>query len=191
MGKQKREWQDTEYILKLFGKKLGEARNGYLSYIKEGIALGKRPELVGGGLIRSLGGWDEIKKMRLSGQDRIKSDQRILGESDFVRDVLSESEAQFSRRYKLKRQGYDFEKVVERVCKIFQMEKEFVTGRGKQRDRVRAKDLLCYWAVIDLGMSMVDVARRLDITPSAVSYSVQRGEMTAKEKDYQLESSKF
>jgi len=161
MGKQKREWQDTEYVLGFFGKRLGEARKEYVSYVKKGIALGRRPELVGGGLIRSLGGWDDIKKMRLSGQDRIKSDQRILGESDFVSDVLSESEAQFSRRYKLKRLGYDFEKVVERVCKIFQMEKEFVTGRGKQRDRVRARDLLCYWAVIDLGMSMVDVARRL------------------------------
>jgi putative transposase len=191
MGKQKREWQDTEYVLGFFGKRLGEARKEYVSYVKKGIALGRRPELVGGGLIRSLGGWDEIKKMRLSGQDRIKSDQRILGESDFVNDVLSESEAQFSRKYKLKRQGYDFEKVVERVCKIFQMDKEFVTGRGKQRDRVRGRDLLCYWGVVDLGMSMVDVARRLNITPAAVSYSVQRGEKTAKEKDYQLELPKF
>jgi putative transposase len=170
---------------------LGEARKEYVSYVKKGIALGRRPELVGGGLIRSLGGWDEIKKMRLSGQDRIKSDQRILGESDFVRDVLSESEAQFSRKYKLKRQGYDFEKVVERVCKIFQMDKEFVIGRGKQRDRVRARDLLCYWAVVDLGMSMVDVARRLGITPAAVSYSVQRGEKTTKEEDYKLELPNF
>jgi hypothetical protein len=41
--------------------------------------------------------------------------------------------------------------------------------------------------VVDLGMSMVDVARRLDITPAAVSYSVQRGEKTAKEEDYHLE----
>ena len=47
---------------------------------------------MGGGLIRSLGGWDEVKMMRLTGQDRIKSDQRILGESSFVQDVLSESE---------------------------------------------------------------------------------------------------
>ena len=66
--------QDTEYILGFFGKRLGEARREYVSYVKKGIALGRRPELVGGGLIRSLGGWEEIKKMRLSGQDRIKSD---------------------------------------------------------------------------------------------------------------------
>jgi len=60
--------------------------------------MGRRPELVGGGLIRSLGGWDEVKKMRLARQDRINGDQRILGESDFVRDVLSESEENFSRK---------------------------------------------------------------------------------------------
>ena len=40
--------------------------------------------------------------------------------------------------------------------------------------------------IVDLEMSMVDVARRLDITPAAVSYSVQREEKTAKEEGYQL-----
>jgi len=185
MGNQKRKWQDTEYILRLFGKRLGEDRKQYLSYVEDGVSLGRRPELVGGGLIRSLGGWDEIKKIRLKGQDRIKSDQRILGESDFVIDVLSESEEQFSRKYKLKRLGYTFEKVTEKVCEIFKLEKEYMTGRGKQRDRVHARDLLCYWVVVDLGIPMVDVARRLDITPAAVSISVQRGEKTA--KDYKLD----
>jgi REP element-mobilizing transposase RayT len=187
MGKKDRGWQDVEYVLGFFGKRLGEARKNYISYIQEGIALGRRPELVGGGLIRSLGGWDEIKKMRLKGQDRIKSDQRILGESDFVRDVLSESEGEFSRRYKLKLLGYDFEKVVERVCNLFGIEKSYIIKRGKQRDRVKAKDLVSYWAVNELGMSMVDVARRFDITPAAVGYSVQRGEKIAKREGYQLE----
>ena len=45
--------------------------------------------------------------------------------------------------------------------------------------------------IVDLGMSMVDVARRLGITPAEVSYSVQRGEKTAKEEDYQLELMKL
>lgn len=67
-----------------------------MNFVYWGTTVNRWPELVGGGLIRSLGGWDEVKKMRLSGQDRIKSDQRILGEGEFVSDVLSESEAQFS-----------------------------------------------------------------------------------------------
>lgn len=62
----------------LFGRRIGETRKKYRSYVEKGIPMGRRPELVGGGLIRSLGGWDEIKKMRLTGQDRIKGDQRIL-----------------------------------------------------------------------------------------------------------------
>ena len=178
----------VEYVLGFFGRRVGEARKGYVSYVKKGIPLGRRPELVGGGLIRSLGGWDEVKKMRLSGQDRIKSDQRILGESDFVSDVLSESEEQFSRKYKLKSLGYDFDKVVERVSMLFQVEKDYITGRGRQKDRVRARDLLCYWTVVELGMPMVDLARKFDITPAAVSYAVQRGEKMAKEWGYQLET---
>jgi hypothetical protein len=188
IGKKKREWQEVEYVLGFFGRRVGEARKGYVSYVKKGIPLGRRPELVGGGLIRSLGGWDAVKKMRLSGQDRIKSDQRILGESDFVSGVLCESEGQFSRKYKLKSLGYDFEKVVERISILFQVEKEYITGRGRQKNRVQARDLLCYWTVVELGMSMVDLARKFDMTPAAVSYAVQRGEKMAKEQGYQLET---
>jgi putative transposase len=188
MGRRRRGWQEVEYVLGYFGKRIGEARKKYRSYVEQGIALGRRPELVGGGLIRSLGGWDEVKKMRLKGQERIKSDQRILGDSDFVSEVLSESEELFPRRYILKSLGYDFEKAVERVSKLFQLEKEYITGRGRQKDRVRARDLLCYWTVVELGMSMVDLARRFAITPGAVSYAVQRGEKIAKEGGHQLDT---
>jgi len=187
LGKKKREWQDIEYVLGFFGKRAGEARKGYRSYIKKGITMGRRPDLVGGGLIRSLGGWDEVKKMRLSGQDRIKSDQRILGESDFVMDVLSEAKEDFSRKYRLKSRGFNFDKVSERVSTIFDLEKGYITGRGRQRARVRARDLLCYWCAIELAIPMADLSKRLDMTLAAVSYAVKRGEQIAKEGGYHLE----
>jgi putative transposase len=187
MGKKKREWQDTEYILGFFGKSVGEARREYRSYVKKGISMGRQPELVGGGLIRSLGGWDEVKKIKLSGQERIKGDQRILGESDFVMDLLSESEEDFSRRYRLKNLGFDFEKVAERVSSLFDVEKDYLTRRGQQRDRVRARDLLCYWCVSELGMAMADLARKLDVTLAAVSYAVKRGEKIARETGCHLD----
>jgi len=187
LGKKKREWQNIEYVLGVFGKRIGEARKKYRSYVEKGISMGRRPELVGGGLIRSLGGWDEVKKIKLSGQDRIKSDQRILGESDFVMDVLSESEESFSRKYQLKSQGFNFEKVADRVSSLFDLEKNYITGRGRQRDRVRARDILCYWCAIELGIPMADLGKRLDMTLAAVSYAVKRGEKTAKEAGYYLD----
>ncbi len=59
MGKVKREFQDTGYVLMLFGVKLPAARKAYRAYVEKGIAQGCRPELVGGGLIRSTGGWSD------------------------------------------------------------------------------------------------------------------------------------
>jgi len=44
-------------VLSYFGETESKARAMCLSYMEEGIGFGRRPELVGGGLIRSLGGW--------------------------------------------------------------------------------------------------------------------------------------
>jgi putative transposase len=53
------------------------ARKAYLSYVEAGFDQGHRDDLIGGGLIRSLGGWSEVKRLRLKGQDHIMSDERI------------------------------------------------------------------------------------------------------------------
>ena len=67
MGKVKYDWHDTKYALSYFGRRLREAREEYLSYVETGFFQDRRPELVGGGLIRSLGGWDEVKKKPFTG----------------------------------------------------------------------------------------------------------------------------
>jgi len=43
---------------------------------------GRRPDLVGGGLLRSHGGWASLKALRKAGAHQ-KGDERILGESTF------------------------------------------------------------------------------------------------------------
>ena len=87
MGKVKREWQNSEYVLSFFGQNRYRRRN-YQQYVQKGVALGRRPELVGGGLVRSLGGWSEVLALRGRGEKQ-RSDQRILGDSEFVQDVIS------------------------------------------------------------------------------------------------------
>ena len=56
MSRVKHQWPDTDYVLRLFGKNVAAARKAYLNLIAKGIARGRRPELVGGGLLRSVGG---------------------------------------------------------------------------------------------------------------------------------------
>lgn len=88
MGYQRREWQDTDCVLSYFGKGVGRRRN-YLEFVSEGIKMGRRPELVGGGLIRSMGGWVGVLGLRRRGK-KTASDERILGDGEFVQRVLEE-----------------------------------------------------------------------------------------------------
>jgi len=78
LGKENCPWQDCGYILSQFGKGLRGARVAYERFVVEGVAQGRREDLVGGGLVRSLGGWQRVKSLG-RGRERWASDERILG----------------------------------------------------------------------------------------------------------------
>jgi putative transposase len=185
MGREKREWQDMDYVLSYFGKHADKARKNYYSFVAGGINQGRRDDLTGGGLIRSLGGWMEIKEARLKGV-RIKSDERILGGSDFVETILSVTAEKFERHYEIKRRGYNLDKISERAAMVCNVEIKDIFSKGKQKRKVKARSLFCYWASRELGISLTELARRLGISITGVSYSVERGELIARENNYQL-----
>ena len=56
---------------------------------------------------------------------------------------------------------------------------EAMGGAGKKRKNVKARSLLCYWAVTELGMALTDLASRLGVAVSTVSLAVQRGAQLA------------
>jgi len=60
------------------------------------------------------------------------SDERILGDSEFVDRVLSRAGEKYERRYELKRQGYDLDRIAERVAEIYGMETREIMSRRKQ-----------------------------------------------------------
>ncbi len=57
---------------------------------------------------------------------------------------------------------------------------------GRRKVQVEARDLLCYWAVRELGMSCTKVARRLGLSQPAIGYAVSRGEKNVKEHKFHL-----
>jgi putative transposase len=133
MGKKEFEWQETSYVLSYFGKHVSNARESYYEYVKEGMGQGRRPELVGGGLIRSLGSWDVIKKSGLKSIGRVKGDDRILGDSEFVLQVLKEADEKFDRYYEKKQLGYNLQSVEERVCKIFDLSVRDIYSKSRKK----------------------------------------------------------
>ena len=172
-------------MLKYFAQGRTEARERYLDHVRQGIEMGKRPDLVGGGLIRSLGGWSEVKSLRKA-DIRMKGDERILGDSDYVLHVLKEPREGFERKYELKARGYNLDTLADRVAEIFDVTPEEIFSPGKYKVRVQARSVFSYWAVRELGETASFLARKIGISQPAVSLSVQRGERIVKEMGLEL-----
>ena len=86
LGDRKNDWQDTHYILPLFGNNETTARRRYSEFVRKGIAQRRRPELLGGGLLRSQGGWAAVKALRRSGAYQRRNHE--LRKSAHARGVL-------------------------------------------------------------------------------------------------------
>ena len=185
LGQRKNDWQDTDYVLQRFGKHYSDARRKYRRFVEQGANLGKRLELTGGGLVRSTGGWTALKELRKV-KVGIKGDERILGDSDFVSQALEHADEQLERKYRLQLQGYDFDSLTRRVAVLMDMPVGQVIAAGKNRRTVRARSLLCFWAVRQCGMTMSSLAKKMEISSTGVSQSVKRGEKIAAEGGYEL-----
>jgi putative transposase len=179
-------WQDAKGVLRLFAENEKAAKARYLEFVARGVPLGRRPDLVGGGLIRSAGGWRAVKA--LHGLDaRLKGDERILGDSEFVLHVLQQAQEQLETRCKFQEKGYDLEWLAARISDLLGISTDSVWAANRKPVTVKARSLLCYWGGKELGYTMSAVAKRLGITQSAAGYAYHRGDVLIKEKGYKLD----
>jgi putative transposase len=186
LGQHQDAWLASDDILIRFGKRINSARKKYSAFVADGANKEHRPELTGGGLLRSAGGWQMITSLRQAGE-HFKSDERILGDSVFVESVLRETEERLETESFFGRQGIDLDRLAQIVADLLAVDVGEVWACGKQPRRVQARSLFCCWAVRELGFSATALAAKLNLTQSAVSRAVQRGEKLAAEKEWWLE----
>ena len=173
LGTQSNPWQDRDSVLAQFGKRDAEAKEAYRRYIAEGVALGRRPELVGGGGSRSAGEWFAVKSQRQRGV-RASSDERILGSGEFVERVLREADARMLRQSTLRKTKRHAERVVAEACKkngVSLTELRSGSRRGKL-PAVRGK--IVQGLVEAYGVPIAEVARQVGISTSGVSKILTR-----------------
>ncbi len=174
-GKIKRKWQNTAYVLSFFNRS-GNLRKNYLQYVKEGIDQGRRPELVGGGLIRSMGGWSAVLAMRRRGAKEV-ADQRILGDGDFVKQVISGLDDLVKKNLRLSGQRIDMKVLAEKVAEKYNVSIGELRSGGRRRAVVQARRAMSWIGVRELGYSGADVARYLGVTNSCVTRLISAGRM--------------
>lgn len=177
VGRRTCEWQDTAYTLSSFGSVAS-----YREFVREGFDQGHRDDLTGGGVVRSHGGWAEIK----SSPVLVKGDERILGDSSFVMGILADAQQRSDRRMRIKQSGITIETIEKGVADLFSLKPEELYGPGRPRQIAQARSLVCFWAVRELGIPQKELSERFSISEPAITYAVRRGQEIAREKGYRL-----
>jgi len=167
MGRVKRDWQDIRAIKAYFGKGR-RAVEKYEQYVREGASLGKRPELVGGGLIRSLGGWSQVLSLRRR-DIKVASDERILGRDEFIQKLMSEAEEREKDTLRMGREVPDLLTLAKRIIRGEGIEESELRSGARKKEVVRGRRLFCQLAIGRMGYPGAEVARFLGVTTSSVN----------------------
>lgn len=173
MGNKKREWQDVDYVLSWFGKTKNTARKKYRIYVREGIEKGKRDDLVGGGLIRTLGGWSQVLSHRKN-DEKIVTDQRILGQGDFVERILREADKRIKSQLSVNERQVIAEKRIHEICNTEGVNIEELKCGSRRAHISDIRKKLAIELISEHGLSLAESARQLGVSTPAISKIITR-----------------
>ncbi|WDN88241.1 hypothetical protein BuS5_01209 [Desulfosarcina sp. BuS5] len=105
-------------------------------------------------------------------EDREKSDQRILGSGGFVSLTLQQSERILEKKYKPKR---TIEELIELVAGRLDIKPELICSGSRQQKYSKARSLVAWLAVEEVGYPAAEVARFLGISRVGVKKAAGRG----------------
>jgi len=168
MGNKRREWQDIDYVLSWFGKTKNAAIKKYRAYVGDGIEKGKRDDLVGGGLIRTLGGWSQVLSHRKN-DEKIVTDQRILGQGDFVERILRETDKRIKSQLSINERLISAEKRINEICNAEGVNTEELKGGSRRAHISDLRKRLAMELISEHGLTLAETARQLGVSTPAIS----------------------
>ena len=173
VGKIQYPWQDRWYVLSWFGKRKKQAFMAYRQYVAEGVSQGHRPELVGGGLIRSLGGWSGVLGRKRRG-DLPLADPRILGVDEFVERVLKEAESKVQHSFSPFRVAERVRRLIEDTCLGKGIHRAELEGGSRRATVSQLRMELAHRILHEFGLPLAEIARQLGVSTSAISKIITR-----------------
>ncbi len=160
-----------EDVLLYFGDTLADARRRYRHFVKQGVDQGTRPELQGGGLVRSAGG-DKRGLLGKKKEDREKGDERILGSGDFVSAILQEANELEERKTDY---GVGLDELIVRVTGDIGINIEDLLSSKREQKISYARGVISYLAAVKLGHTGTSLAKALRMRRKSVSRCIKRG----------------
>jgi AraC-like DNA-binding protein len=173
MGEREYGWMDVKYVLLQFKDTIKKARNAYRRFVEEGIGMGRQPQLTGGGLIRSKGGWSQVVSARRSGE-REEYDERILGSGDFVQAALKEAEEKIRLQLKHRRTGRTLVQIIDQECDRWKISPKELEGGSRRREVSAMRIKIAKRGLDELGLSLAEIARHVGVSTSGLARAIKR-----------------
>lgn len=157
--------QVIDEVLLMFDNDRTKAREKYRQFVAEGIPLGRRNELVGGGLKRQI-------KLAAASPDFQAYDERVLGTGMFVEQLWDKTESTQNEPVA----PPPIEEIIEQVASAFSIEVSVLCQGSKQKRLSDARGAICFIAIKKFGYPGVQISRRLALSRSGVIAAAERGE---------------
>ena len=126
----------------------------------------RKPEFVGGG--------SAVLAIRRRGERRV-ADQRIPGDGDFVKQVISGFDDLVKKNLRLSGQRIDIKTLAQKVSERYNVLMGELRSGGRRRAVVKAMRAISWIGVRELGYSGADVARCFGVTNSCVTRMIPTG----------------
>ena len=178
-GKQKNEWLDKNFVLGFFGEKERRALRAYREFMEAGKDQGRRPELVGGGLVRSMGGWSRVLSLRRQGEPEAHDD-RILGDGDFVQAILEEADQKLARQIRVRKKAGSLSKIIRERCREAGVNEVELRSGSRRKAVSELRRDICFFLNRELGISMAEIARHVGVGTTAVAMAIKGMEAISK-----------
>jgi len=175
MGETGHEWQDTDSVLTRFGKHRNAARQAYQEFVADGVPRGRRPELVGGGLVRSQGAWSRVESPRRQCL-MVQSDDRILGSGTFVERMVQEADEIQRRGFSHRENRQKAAEFLRQACTDGGINLAELQAGGRRGNIPVIRSKIAHHLVAEFGLTLAESARWLGVSTSAISRILSRGE---------------
>jgi REP element-mobilizing transposase RayT len=168
MGRQDAPYQNTADVLRRFGSSLVSQRQAYRRFLEEGLS--QTGDVVS--LIREANGECE---------DRHSSSCWVIGNHDFVQQVMKDQQARRVRLARHAREGQDIEHIAEKVTAALGLAAADLRSKGRDSPSSVARKICAHHAHRLHGIPVRQIADYLGVSSSAVSQMLEAGETLAKD----------
>jgi putative transposase len=171
MQKIKRKWQETTKVYQLFSIRKKSAIKKYLQFVSEGRDMAKDDRFHGGGLKRSAGGWSVVKAM-LKNKEHWQSDERILGDGDYVERVLKQINKKPENN---PMNNWSLSQLLKHIAKTVKVEPTELLKQKRNNQQAEARAVFGYIAKEKMKKKTYEIGQYLQISESAASKLIDRG----------------